>query len=47
MPELTENKASSNNVQIAHLCDKLENSMTAYAYGHVEYACRLCYIGGQ
>lgn len=33
-----ENKASSNNVQIAHLCDKLENSMAAYACGHVEYA---------
>ena len=33
-----ENKASSNNTQIAHLCDKLESSMVAYARGNIEYA---------
>lgn len=33
-----ENKASSDNVHIAHLCDKLESSMTAYAKGNIEYA---------
>ena len=33
-----ENKASNNNAHIAHLCDKLENSMVAYAKGNVEYA---------
>lgn len=33
-----ENKACENNAYIAHLCDKLENSMVAYAKGNVEYA---------
>lgn len=33
-----ENKACGNNVHIAHLCDKLESSMAAYAKGNVEYA---------
>lgn len=33
-----ENKASSNNARIAHLCDKLESSIAAYAKGNVEYA---------
>lgn len=33
-----ENKACGNNVHIAHLCDKLESSMVAYAHGNVEYA---------
>lgn len=33
-----ENKASNNNAHIAHLCDKLESSMVAYAKGNVEYA---------
>jgi hypothetical protein len=33
-----ENKARENNAYIAHLCDKLESSMVAYAKGDVEYA---------
>lgn len=33
-----ENKACNNNARIAHLCDKLESSMVAYAKGNVEYA---------
>ena len=33
-----ENKASENNARIAHLCDKLESSMVAYAKSNVEYA---------
>lgn len=33
-----ENKACENNAHIAHLCDKLESSMVAYAKGNVEYA---------
>ena len=33
-----ENKASESNARIAHLCDKLESSMVAYAKGDVEYA---------
>ena len=33
-----ENKASENNTRIAHLCDKLESSMVAYAKGNIEHA---------
>lgn len=33
-----ENKAGNNNARIAHLCDKLESSMVAYAKDDVEYA---------
>ena len=33
-----ENKTHENNAHIAHLCDKLESSMIAYAKGDVEYA---------
>lgn len=32
------NEACDNNAHIAHLCDKLESSMVAYAKGNVEYA---------
>lgn len=32
------NKASDNNMQISHLCDKLESSMAAYRKGNIEYA---------
>ena len=33
-----ENKASSNNAWIEHLCNNLESSMAAYAKGDVEWA---------